>query len=159
MTFVFFPQSITHVILFMALSWSRLGRKEGNVLFNDTLSTFYLRLYGVRHMVKDHSDSHIGYSLRLTARVLLYAPSHRQDSTYHGFRYTSRGALAGREIPMWVHHMKDRSDDPSHHERTPLPLWSRLESNLRLDIQIAEAKSLVGTGFVSWYQLTPREDF
>ena len=33
------------------------GRKERNVLFNDTLNTFYLRLYGVRHMVKDHSDS------------------------------------------------------------------------------------------------------
>ena len=35
-------------------------RKEGNVLFNDTLNTFYLRLYGVRHMVKDHSDSEKG---------------------------------------------------------------------------------------------------
>ena len=33
------------------------GRKEGNVLFNDTLNTFYLRLYGVRHMVEDHSDN------------------------------------------------------------------------------------------------------
>ena len=33
------------------------GRKEGNVLFNDVLNTFYLRLYGVRHMVKDHSYS------------------------------------------------------------------------------------------------------
>ena len=33
------------------------GRKEGNVLFNDTLNTLYLRLYGIRHMVKDHSDS------------------------------------------------------------------------------------------------------
>ena len=32
-------------------------RKDRNVLFNDTLDTFYLRLYGVRHMVKDHSDS------------------------------------------------------------------------------------------------------
>ena len=31
--------------------------KEGNVLFNDALNTFYLRLYGVTHMVKDHSDS------------------------------------------------------------------------------------------------------
>ena len=30
---------------------------ERNVLFNDALNTFYLRLYGVRHMVKDHSDS------------------------------------------------------------------------------------------------------
>ena len=26
-------------------------------LFNDALNTFYLRLYGIRHMVKDHSDS------------------------------------------------------------------------------------------------------
>ena len=33
------------------------GRKEENILFNDALNTFYLRLYGVRHMVKDHSDS------------------------------------------------------------------------------------------------------
>ena len=79
------------------------NRKEGNVLFNDVLNTFYLRLYGVRHRVKDHSESareetrcrHMGYSFRLTARVLLYAPSHRQDSTYHGLCYTSRGALAG----------------------------------------------------------------
>ena len=37
---------------------------------------------------------HISYSFWLTARVLLYAPSHRQDSTYHGLCYTSRGALA-----------------------------------------------------------------
>ena len=27
-----------------------------------------------------------------------------------------------REIAQWVHHMKDRSDDPSHRERTPIPL-------------------------------------
>ena len=71
--------------------------------FNDALKTFYLRLCGVRHMVKDHSDSEKEnplplhsfcmlsiVSYRLTARVLLYAPSHIQDNTYH-----SRGALAG----------------------------------------------------------------
>ena len=76
--------------------------RERNVLFNDALNTFYLRLYGVRHMVKDilivrkeTRCRHIGYSYRLTARVLLYAPSHRQDNTYHGLCYTSRGALAG----------------------------------------------------------------
>ena len=51
----------------------------------------------------------MGYSFRLTTRVVLYAPSHRQDSTYHGICYTSRGALVGkRNSPM------DRSDDPSH---------------------------------------------
>ena len=30
-------------------------RKEGNILFNDALNTFYLRLYG-EHMINDHSD-------------------------------------------------------------------------------------------------------
>ena len=59
----------------------------------------------------------MGYSFRLTARVLLYAPSHRQDSRYHGLCYTSRGALVGTRNSS----MKDRSDDPSHHERTLLP--------------------------------------
>ena len=34
--------------------------EEGNVLFNDALNTFYSRLYGVGHMVKDQSDSERG---------------------------------------------------------------------------------------------------
>ena len=55
--------------------------KEGNVLFNDTFNTFYLWLYGVKHMVKDHSHS-------------------------------ERGNL----LPPYGSTMKDRSDDPSHHE-------------------------------------------
>ena len=44
---------------------------------------------------KETHCHHIGYSFRLAARVLLYAPSHRQDNTYHGLCCTSRGALAG----------------------------------------------------------------
>ena len=38
------------------------GRKGGNVLFNDALNTFYLRLYDIGHMatVKDNSDSERG---------------------------------------------------------------------------------------------------
>ena len=44
---------------------------------------------------KETRCHHIGYSFRLTARVLLYAPSHRQDSTYDSLCYTSRAALAG----------------------------------------------------------------
>ena len=69
-----------------------------SVLFNDALITFYLRLYGVRHMVKDHSDSEKGNPLlphRLLLSILLYAPSHREDNTYYSLCYTSRGALAG----------------------------------------------------------------
>ena len=43
---------------------AKFGKKEGrSVLFNDTLNTFYLQLYGVRHMVKDDSDSERGNPL------------------------------------------------------------------------------------------------
>ena len=38
-------------------------QRERNVLFNDALNTFYLRLYGVRHMINDHSDSEKGNPL------------------------------------------------------------------------------------------------
>ena len=38
---------------------------------------------------------HMGYSFRLAAKVILYASSQRQDNTYHGLCYPSRGALAG----------------------------------------------------------------
>ena len=61
---------------------------------------FYLRLNNVEHMEtehparEEHPFSH--YVFRLAARVLLYAPYNRQDSTYHGLCYTSREALAGR---------------------------------------------------------------
>ena len=88
--------------------------KEGNVLFNDALNAFYLRLYGVilftviwlRTILivrKETRCRHIGYSLRLTARVLLYASSHRPDNTYHGLCYTSRGALAGTRNSSMVY--------------------------------------------------------
>ena len=47
-------------------------KKEGNVLFNDTLNTFYLRLYGVGHMAKDHSDSERGNPAAATWAILFY---------------------------------------------------------------------------------------
>ena len=50
----------THSTLFI---YGYMGDGERNVLFNDALNTFYLRLYGVRHMVKDHSDSEKGNPL------------------------------------------------------------------------------------------------
>ena len=47
----------------------------------------------------------MGLSFWLSARILLYAPSHRQDSTYHSLCYTSRGTLAGMQKrlmgPSW----------------------------------------------------------
>ena len=54
---------------------------------------------------KETCCRHMGYSFRSTARVLLYASFHRQDSTYHGLCYTSREALAGtRNSSMGPHH-------------------------------------------------------
>ena len=90
-------------------------RKEGNILFNDALNTFYLRLYGIGHLVKDHSDSERGNPL--PPHGLLFpvsSISHRQDSTYHSLCYTSRGALASAKkwelylylyvILLWYRH-------------------------------------------------------
>ena len=42
--------------------------RKGSILFDDALNTFYLLLYGVRHMVKDHSDSE-----RVTLTDIIYS--------------------------------------------------------------------------------------
>ena len=104
------PMFLQHHVLCFLVSYVPIDEcfkarwMDGHFLFNDALNTFYLRLYGVGHIVKDHSDSergeetccrHMGYCFRLAAKVLPYASSHRQNNTYHGTCYTSRGALAG----------------------------------------------------------------
>ena len=84
---------------------------------------------------KETCCCHIGYSFWLTARVLLYAPSHRQDSTYHSLCYTSRGALAGTR----------NSSMGSHHEgsiRQPIAPWANaLTTELHLAPQGATSRS------------------
>ena len=37
------------------------GRKERNVLFNDTLNTFNVQLYGIGYVVKDHGRKEMFY--------------------------------------------------------------------------------------------------
>ena len=64
---------------------------------------------------------HMGYSFRLAAKVLLYAPSHRQDIHTTAFVTQVVEHWLEREIAQWVHPIKDRSDDPLHHEWTLLP--------------------------------------
>ena len=73
-----------------------LSRKEGNVLFNNALNTFYLWLYGVRLVIKDHSDSERGNPLLphgllfpINSKGSFNASSHRQDNLC----YTICGAL------------------------------------------------------------------
>ena len=78
-------------------------RREREMFYLTTHSTHFIYGYmasdiwlrTILIVRKETRCRHIGYSYRLTARVILYAPSHRQDNTYHVLCYTSRGALAG----------------------------------------------------------------
>ena len=84
-------------------SASNEGERERTLFYLTTHSTYFIYDYmasdiwlrTILIVRKEIRCRHIGYSYRLTARVHLYAPSHRQDNTYHGLCYTSRGALAG----------------------------------------------------------------
>ena len=71
-------------------------------VFYLTMHSTHFITYMASDMVKDHSareetlcHHYMGYHFWLATRVLLYAPSHRPDSTYHSLCYTSRGTLAG----------------------------------------------------------------
>ena len=93
---------------YSAVHWVR---KEGNVLFNDALNTFYLRLYGVGHMVKDHSDSERGnllpqhgllFSISSKGSFICTIPQtgyHIPRSLLHIVEHWLE-----REIAKWVHH-------------------------------------------------------
>ena len=103
------------------IEWKNSGGKEGNVLFNDSLNTFYLRLYGVRHMVKNHSDSEKGNPLQ--PHRLLFPISSKgsfictiPDRIAHTTAFVTPVVehWLEREIAQLVH----PSDDPSRHERT-----------------------------------------
>ena len=74
---------------------AKIGRKEGNFLFNDALNTIYLRLYVVRHMVKHQKGNPLpphGLFFPISSKgSFIYI----QDNTYHGLCYS---------IAQWVHH-------------------------------------------------------
>ena len=124
------PQAFDSWLSYRLRWWKQVGARphdtlqqahssnEGNVLFNDALNTFYLRLYGVRHMVKDHSVReetcfcHMGYSFCLAARALY----HRQDSTYHRPLLHHLWSTGWKKKMLNGSTMKDQSNDPSHHE-------------------------------------------
>ena len=89
--------------IFYYKNWPIKGEREREMFYLTTHSTHFIYGYmasdiwlrTILIVRKETRCRHIGYSYRLTARVLLYALSHRQDNTYHGLCYTSRGALAG----------------------------------------------------------------
>ena len=81
----------------------------------------------------------MGYSFRLAARVLLYASS-RQDNTYHGLCYTSRGALGGT---------RNSSMGPPHEGsiRRPIESWANA---LTTELHLAETML-----HLIWYYQAP----
>ena len=79
-------------------------------------------------MVKDHSDSEKGnplpphrlhFSISSKGSFICTIPDRIAHTT--AFVTPVVEHWLEREIAQWVHPMKDRSDDPSHHERTLLP--------------------------------------
>ena len=104
----FIPSYICRLILrrsklFKYYYIKRIFNREREMFYLTTHSTHFIYGYmasdiwlrTILIVRKETRCRHIGYSYRLTARVLLYAPSHRQDNTYHGLCCTSCGALAG----------------------------------------------------------------
>ena len=69
-------------------------RKE-MFLFNDALNTFNLRLYGVRHMVKDHSDSERENPLHQSIDRMVHNTAIVIPVVDHWLEW---------EIAQWVHH-------------------------------------------------------
>ena len=78
-------------------------------MFYLTSHSTYLRFiwrqtYGKGPVREETCCRHMGYSFRLVARVLLYAPTHRQDNTYHSPVAPVVEIWLEREIAQWVHH-------------------------------------------------------
>ena len=107
--------------------WRMVGRKE--MFYLTTHSTHFIYSYmasdiwlrTILIVRKETRCRHIGYSFQLTARVLLYAPSHSRIAHTMAFVTPVVEHWLDREIAQWVHPIKDRSDYQSHHERTLLP--------------------------------------
>ena len=66
----------------------------------------YLTMHST-HFIYCYMD----YSFRLAAKVFLYAPSHRQD-----YIYQSEREIAQCVPPPPCPPIRDRSNDPSHHD-------------------------------------------
>ena len=150
-----FANCITNIIYFSYLYNQGMRNSEGmkEMFYLTTHSThFILRLYGVGHMVKDHSDSERGNPLpqhgllfQINSKGSFMCTIHPTDRIAHTTVFITPVVehWLEREIAQWVHAMKNRSDDPSHHERTLLPrsyrrvffLPSRLSSSLFVSSQ------------------------
>ena len=109
--------------------WLREGERE--MFYLTTHSTHFIYGYmasgiwlrTILIVRKETSCRHIGYSYRL------FYMHHPTDRITHTMAFVTPVVehWLEREIAQWVHPMKDRSDDPSHHERM-LYLWATSRS-------------------------------
>ena len=93
---------------------------------------------------KETRCRHIGYSYRLAARVLLYAPSHRQDNTYHGQSWSTgmirwmRATKLSREL--------NRSDDNSTSYNTHKATTPHIRAVLYIRLSRLKPRALLRVG-------------
>ena len=103
-----------------------------------THSTHFIYGYMASDMVKDHSDSEKGNPL--PPHRLLFPINSKGSFICTTDRIAHTTAFITpvveqwlkREIAQWVYPTKDRSDDPSHHERTLLPRSYILLAQIRI---------------------------
>ena len=107
----FYGPGTTHSSYEMREKYFILTMHSTHFIYGYMASHIWLRTILI--VRKETCCHHIGYSYRLTARVLLYAPSHREDSTYHSLCYTrarcssvvrafAHGAMGCRIDPSWA---------------------------------------------------------
>ena len=105
---------------------------EREMFYLTTHSAHFIYGYMVSDMVKDHTDSEKGnplpphrllFPISSKGSFYMHHPTDRKAHTTAFVTPVVEHWLE-RKIAQWVDPMKDRSDDPSHHERMlylPLP--------------------------------------
>ena len=132
-----------------------IHHKEGRIffLFNDALDTSYARLYGVRYMINNHSDSERGnplqpHRLHFPISSKAFYMHHPIESITHTTTFVTPVVehWLEWEIAQWVHPIKDPPHDSSCHYITLLP-----RSYISL-LYIIKSEGLVSMFFVSEFR-------
>ena len=105
----------------------RTRRKDGNVLFNNTLNTLYLRLYGVRHKQNNVNISHTRKEGNVlfnnafdTFYLRLYGVRHKQNNVNISHTRKEGNVLfndAHNTFYLWLYGVRHKVKDHSDSER------------------------------------------
>ena len=109
-----------HVLCVYSSSHHKTRRisERRKVLFNDALNIFHLRLYGIKHMVKNHSDSERGNLLSphgllfpISSKgsfIYMHHPTNRMTHTT-AFVTLDMDHWLEQEIAQWINLMTHRT--------------------------------------------------